>query len=87
MAENFIKKKCFLIFVNMIDMEKEDFDWMTDIPLASEFVTEDNVRIGMKVKMSHNSEYQSIDILPIEVRWDNGNVNYYYYYYYDLVIC
>ena len=45
MAENFIKKKCFLIFVNMIDMEKEDFEWMTDIPLAFEPVTKDNIYI------------------------------------------
>ena len=25
------------------------------------------------------TRHQSIDILPIRVRWDNGNVNYYYY--------
>ena len=77
---------------------EEDFDWMTDIPLDSEFITKHNIYIGMRVKMSHNSEYyrdddesnpiditgtitrhQPIDILPIRVRWDNGNVNYYYY--------
>jgi len=78
---------------------EEDFDWMTDIPLASEFVTKHNVDIGMRVKMSHNSEFYGdgdesnpIDIagtiikinpydnlLPIEVRWDNGNNNDYSY--------